>query len=89
MVTNILMYNVVSEVIETEGIGEGFAAGLHGEGGLHITQRQSLTIDSADGHGPSIVAVLRRNRTVSATSSTNNINQEILTLAVKRFQLKT
>ena len=82
MVTNILMYNIVSEVIETEGIGEGFAAGLHGEGGLHITQRQSLTIDSADRHGPGIVAVLGRNR-----SSTININQEILTLAVKRFQL--
>ena len=65
LVTNVLMYNVVSEVIETESIGEGFAAGLHGEGGLNITKRQSLTIDSADGHGPGIVAVLRRNRTVS------------------------
>ena len=48
MVTNILMYNIVSEVVETESIGEGFAAGLHGEGDLHITKRQSLTIDSAD-----------------------------------------
>ena len=42
------MYNVVTEVVETESIGEGLAAGLHGEGGLDITQRQSLTIDSAD-----------------------------------------
>ena len=59
MATNILMYNVVSKVVETESIGEGLAAGLHGEGGLDITQRQSLAIDSADGHGPGIVAVLR------------------------------
>ena len=42
------MNNIVSEVIETESIGEGFAAGLHGEGRLNISQGQSLTIDSAD-----------------------------------------
>ena len=64
LVTNILMYNVVSEVIETSSIGEGLAAGLHGERGLDITHRKSLTVDSADGHGPDIVAVLR-NRAVS------------------------
>ena len=42
------MHNVRSEVVETEGVGEGFTAGLYGEGSLGITQRQSLTIDSAD-----------------------------------------
>ena len=77
------MNNVVSEVIETQSVGEGFAAGLHGEGGLDVTQRQSLTIDGADGHGPDIIAVLR-NRTVTKPRTTN---QEILTFAVQRFQL--
>ena len=72
MATNILMYNVVSEVVEAESIGEGLAAGLHGEGGLDITQRQSLTIDSADGHGPSIAAVLRN---CQSPRTTNNIKR--------------
>ena len=62
------MNNVVSEVIETQSVGEGFAAGLHGEGGLDVTQRQSLTIDGADGHGPDIIAVLR-NRTVTTKNN--------------------
>ena len=65
------MNNVVSEVIETQSVGEGFAAGLHGEGGLHVTQRQSLTIDGADGHGPDIIAVLRK-RTVTKNNQSRD-----------------
>ena len=48
MVTYKLVNNVVSQLGKTEGVGEGFTAGLYGEGSLEITQRQSLTIDSAD-----------------------------------------
>ena len=65
------MYNVVSEVIETSSIGEGLAAGLHGERGLDITHRQSLTVDSADGHGPDIIAVLRK-RTVTKNNQSRD-----------------
>ena len=49
---------LMSEMLETDGVSEWFAAGLEGEGEVDIAQGQPLAVHGAHGHGPHVIAVL-------------------------------
>lgn len=46
--TNISMNMFMAQMLETDAISEGLAAGLKGEGRVNVSQRKPLPIHSAD-----------------------------------------
>ena len=46
--TNISMNMFMAQLLETDAVSEGLAAGLKGEGRVHVAQRKPLPIHSAD-----------------------------------------
>ena len=60
------MHVLVSQLLEADAVGEGFAAGLEGEGSVHIAQGESLSVHGADRQTPEIIAVLKTKVSVSA-----------------------
>ena len=58
LITYVLVHELVSEVLEAHGVCEGLAAGLQGEGLVHLAQGEPLSIHRADGDRPQLVAVL-------------------------------
>ena len=57
--TNISMNMLMAKMLEADAVSEGFAAGLKGEGRVHVAKREPLTIHSADRQTPEIIAVLK------------------------------
>ena len=58
LTTYVLVYELVPEVLEAHGVGEGLAAGLQGEGLVHVAQGEPLSVHGADGDRPQLVTVL-------------------------------
>ena len=57
--TNISMNMLMAKMLEADAVSEGFAAGLKGEGRVHVAKREPLPIHSADRQAPEIIAVLK------------------------------
>ena len=62
--TDELVDMLMAQVLETEAVGEGLADWLESEGGVDITQGESLAVHGADGDSPVLVTVLGQLRDV-------------------------
>ena len=52
------MHMLVSKMLEADAVSEGFAAGLEGKGGVHISQGKPLPVHSAHRQPPEMITVL-------------------------------
>ena len=52
------MHMLVSEMLEADAVSEGFAAGLEGKSGVHISQGKPLPVHSAHRQPPELITVL-------------------------------
>ena len=56
--TNISMNMLMAKMLEADAVSEGFAAGLEGKGGVHISQGKPLPVHSAHRQPPELITVL-------------------------------